>query len=69
MTDLADLVHETATELMLDAARSVSWLQIKNAVGGLPEAADMDDDEFERMITAVSETIQTADISIDTKGM
>lgn len=67
--DLDDIVRETATELMLDAARNHTRLQVKNAAGDLaasnPDVGALSDAEFEALIDRISNAIETADITIE----
>lgn len=68
MADLDALVREAAAGLMLDAARGVSLLQVRNCLGGHEDLADLGDGEFEGVLQAVLEAIETADITIDFPG-
>jgi hypothetical protein len=55
---------EVAHDLMLDKARSISRLEVRNALGDFPEAGGLTDDEFDALIQAVRDEIETADIEI-----
>lgn len=68
MPGLDDLAREIATELMLDAARNVSAAQIKTAAGGHDAVAGLDAADFQRLLDAIANTIDTAEITIDTRG-
>ena len=67
--DLDEIVRETATELMLDGARSHTRHQVKNAAGDLassnPDVAALPDAEFEALIDRIERAIETADITIE----
>jgi hypothetical protein len=68
MPDLDEFADEVATELMLDAARSVTERQVKNMVGGHENLAGLTDGEYDDFVHAVLASIQTADITIDASG-
>lgn len=60
-----DYARDLAADLMLDAARSVTRLDVKNAAGGHEAVADLTDAEYETFLDGVLELIETADIDID----
>ncbi len=60
-----DYARDLAVDLMLDAVRSVSRLDVKNAAGGHEAVADLTDDEYEVFLDQVLELIETADVTID----
>lgn len=57
---------EVAAGLMLDAARNVTELQVRNELGDLVGIDDLTDQEHEAMVAQVLDLIRTADIDIDT---
>lgn len=59
---------EVAHALMLDAARSVTNRQIRNAIGDHDGSADLSRDETAALIADVQHLIYTAEITIDTGG-
>lgn len=60
-----DYARALAADLMLDAARSVNRLDVRNAAGGHEDIADLTDDEYEAFLDQVLEFIETADIDIE----
>jgi hypothetical protein len=60
-----DYARALAADLMLDAARSVSRLDVKNAAGGHEAVADLTDAEYGAFLDNVLDLIETADIDID----
>lgn len=66
--DLDAFAGEVATELMLDAARSIDRLRVKNHVGGHEDLEELTDGEYEAFVAGVLERIETADITIDMPG-
>lgn len=62
------LAAQMATDLMLDAARSVSRRQVLNAFGGHEAAPDLDTEDADQLVDAVLELIETADIEIELTG-
>jgi hypothetical protein len=60
-----DYARDLAVDLMLDAARSVTRLDVKNAAGGHEAVADLTDGEWEAFLDGVLDLIETADIDID----
>lgn len=65
MADLDALVQELAPDLMLWHARSVTHLEIKNAVG---DVADLTPEERDELCGRITMAIETADITIDLEG-
>jgi hypothetical protein len=55
---------EVAHGLMLDKARSVSRLEVRNALGDFPEAGDLSDEEFDALVRQALDEIEAADIEI-----
>jgi hypothetical protein len=63
-----DYARDIAADLMLDAARSVSRSEVKNAAGGHEALEGLTDDEYEAFLDNVLDLIETADIEIDIQG-
>jgi hypothetical protein len=68
VADLDAFADDVAEDLMRDAARSVNRLQVKNAVGGHDNLADLDDEQYEAFYAAVLDRIEHAEITIDING-
>lgn len=55
---------EVAHGLMLDKARSVTALEVRNELGDLVAIGALTASEYEALVTQVLDEIQTADIEI-----
>lgn len=55
---------EVAHGLMLDKARSVSRLEVRNELGDLVAIGTLTATDYEALVTQVLDEIQTADIEI-----
>lgn len=65
--DAEEYARALAVDMMLDAARSVSRLDVKNAAGGHEAVADLTDDEYEAFLDSVLNHVETADIDIEVR--
>jgi predicted ABC-type ATPase len=65
--DPDEYARALAVDMMLDSARSVSRLDVRNAAGGHDAVADLDDAGYEAFLDQVLELIETADIDIEVR--
>lgn len=65
MPDLDALAAEIAPDLMIDRARSLDRLFVRNTIGGSADLENLTDDEYEDLIGRIISFAETADITIE----